>query len=253
MRIGLLSSNVLYPLAGTAGVAENVHSSAANVQINEDIAVQTDLYIRAANARHYDRANLAAEITFDTVRTFATVEAAEAWAMDYSETYPRTGTLIIDSSERLGYASQIVVSGTLTSDGSTPVTLGTLPFDSIVNSRPKFKNAGLDTCSWSGTYWALVDNATGAAWRSADDVASPELCTTWVPQGAATGTPAIAATYPARRYMSNAIVHPPSRSIMGVAVMLSYRVTGAAIETTQADADTAWQDLITFPGENWED
>jgi hypothetical protein len=255
MRIGLLSGSVLYPLAGAAGVAENVHSSAANVRITEEIATQTDLYVRAANARHYDRGNLAAEITFETVRTFSTLEAAEAWACDYSETYPRTGTLIIDSSERNGYASQIVVSGG-TYDG-TPLVWTAFVYDGIVNGRPKFAASTSVLIYWDANdeKWVILnpDETEERIFESADDVASPELVTTWTQLSLAAGPIVVTATYPGRRYMSNAIVHPPVRSLIGVAVFLSYRVTGAAIETTQADADAAWQDEITADGDNWED
>jgi len=254
MRVSLLADSVLYPLAGQAGVAENVHSSAGNVRVTENIQTQTALRVRAANARHFDRANLAAEVSFDTVRTFATIEAAEAWAMDYSETFPREGTLIIDSSERNGYASEIQVAGTLT-DGTDPVVFADLAYAGIADGRPSFGAALVATCRWYNdlSIWALIDIASGATWESADDVASPELATTWTPASVETGTPIVTATYPARRYMANAIVHPPDRSIIGVAVLLSYRVTGGAIVDTIAEADDSWQDFQTFGGDNWED
>jgi hypothetical protein len=90
----------------------------------------------------------------------------------------------------------IAVTGALTYDGGG-VTIGTLPYHSVVNTKPKFQNTAAqpDSCTWSGTYWSLIDGATGAEWRSSDPVSSPDLCTTWVAQGLAAGTPSIALTY----------------------------------------------------------
>lgn len=95
MQITLYNSSTPYYLAGQSGVSERVHSSAANIRISESIAIQESQRIRASHATAFDRQNLRTTIEFDTTRTFSDASEAEAWSLDYSQTYPRTGTLRI--------------------------------------------------------------------------------------------------------------------------------------------------------------
>jgi hypothetical protein len=236
MRISLLVGSTLHPLAGQAGVGESVHSSAGNLRISESIREQVSERIRAATATRYDRANLSAELSFDTVRGFTSAEAAENWAADYSATMPRAGTVVLDTSERNGYPATVTPGGTLTSDGSTPVVFGAMSYAGMALSRPKF-TAGANYAEWLGTYWEVKHAASGATFRSTDGVASPDLCTTWTAVAPATAAGmTVAATYPGRRWLANAIVHPPDRRINGVSVSLSYRITGGAITATDPAA-----------------
>ena len=95
MLVSLVNGITTYYLAGQAGVAESVHSSASNVKIAAGISKQTSRYVRAAAAATRDRLNLQTEIRFTTVRTFATPALAELFAADYDTTYPRSGYVFL--------------------------------------------------------------------------------------------------------------------------------------------------------------
>lgn len=97
MRISLQNGDTLYPLAGEDGVSERVHSQAADIRIDPRIAKQTAERVRANHAITWDRKNLQNTITFATVRTFASPDAAAAWALDVDGMIPRSGTLVMDS------------------------------------------------------------------------------------------------------------------------------------------------------------
>ena len=88
----------------------------------------------------------------------------------------------------------MLVTGTLTSDGSTPVTFPPLVYNGTVNGKPQYHAAG-DThyVNWTveGEWYLQVDG--GALWFSTDNVATPDLVTTWSADSPATGTPVVAA------------------------------------------------------------
>jgi hypothetical protein len=109
MRISLLSEFIFYPLAGEAGVAETVHSSAGEIRIEATNQTQKVTRVRAANATFYDRLNLATTIRFSTTRTFSSVAAAEQWALDYDAAMPRTGTLVLTSTTGTRYLHDAIV------------------------------------------------------------------------------------------------------------------------------------------------
>ena len=183
MRISLLNGSTTYHLAGQAGVAESVHSSAAGVQIGATIQKQTALRVRADAAVTYDRANLQTTVSFSTVRTFATTDEAELWALDYDATYPRTGTLtmastgdgttrtmtgaVVDPPARDVLGCAVVLNYTVTggaiSDGAATGLVYRIAFcgDSITNGA-----SGYQTAPASG--WVAGWLATGAAgWAAA--------------------------------------------------------------------------------------
>jgi hypothetical protein len=90
------------------------------------------------------------------------------------------------------------VAGSLTSDGVTAVTFAGFRFSQMENNRPRYASAsGPDgsLCIWNSfdERWELSYNDQTAMWHSYDDVASPDLCTTWVATGTATGTPVLTA------------------------------------------------------------
>lgn len=83
---------------------------------------------------------------------------------------------------------RITVTGTLTSNGSTPVTLGYLTIDGYTEDRLLY--AGFeDTLERTSGSWVLTDSATGAKWTTTNDALTPDRATGWTPVGAATGTP----------------------------------------------------------------
>ena len=95
MRIALTSGETVYHLAGQSGVSERTHSSAGDLQISAQIASQGRDGVRRTAAGLHDRKNLRTTISFTTTRLFATEILAQAFALDYDGSYPRTGTLTL--------------------------------------------------------------------------------------------------------------------------------------------------------------
>jgi len=85
----------------------------------------------------------------------------------------------------------ITVTGTLTYDGSTPVSINELPYVELNNGKASYTSEFGDSVYWDGAKWILFHYGTDAEWHSADDVATPDLASTWTPQGSATGTPTL--------------------------------------------------------------
>lgn len=109
-----------------------------------------------------------------------------------------TGTVI--------YPGSLHVTGTLT-DGTDPVVFpalleaGTASGKTVYTDLGGYYGAGgYDyICIWTvpGDLFQLVKFVSGtpvAAWYSTDDVATPDLVTTWLPSGSATGTPVVTFT-----------------------------------------------------------
>lgn len=236
MRIGLYNGSTLYPLAGEDGVSERVHSSAADVVIQPSAALQVVEKVRAANALHLDRGNLAHSISFTTTRKFDSVDLAELWALDYDADFPRTGTLYLDTLTPGGFILRrqmadavvsppqrrlngamisltytvqggaisggteypdIEVTGTLTSNGTTPVTFPILQFAGFFDGKPVYSDNGLTTghthiLYWYVSAWLLIQISPSCGWNSSSAVATPDLASGWTPLGIATGTPVVA-------------------------------------------------------------
>lgn len=85
------------------------------------------------------------------------------------------------------------VTGSLT-NGTSPVTFPDLPAVTTVNGRPYYYKLGAEEHEivWTGTEWHLIDFTAGAEWRSSQNVAFPDLVTSWTPVSPATGTPTVA-------------------------------------------------------------
>lgn len=251
MRISLLNGTTIYPLAGQAGVPESVHSSASGYRIEGEIAKQTGLRVRADHATTWDRKNLKTTLAFDTVRTFATCLLAEKFSADYDETFPRSGVIIIAGTGGTGVPTSILVAGDVT-DGGDPVVFPLLEAAGTLNGRPQYLDP-LDADTgvyWGGVAWVIKKATMGIMFTSADDVASPDLCTTWAEIGGFTGHPVCIGTYPYSRYLLDAVIDPPGRVVIGCSVMLSYTATGGRLATEIAGT---WSSEIPWPvGGNWE-
>lgn len=251
MRISLLNGSTIYPLAGQAGVAESVHSSAADLRINGEIAKQSARFVRGDNAKTWDRKGLATSIGFSTARTFASVMLAEQWAADYDTTLPRSGVLVLESTGSSGIPSAMTVTADLTIDGTAPAVFPQLAYSSMVVGRPRFENVDGSYVEWDGTYWLLNHGPSASQWLSTDNVATPDLIITWIPDAPATGIPVLIGTYPYCRYLIDAVVDPPDRQVIGCSVILRYTATGGALV---AGIPGTWSSDIPWPvGGNWED
>lgn len=92
----------------------------------------------------------------------------------------------------------ITVSGTLTSDGSTPVVFPTLTFYGFEDGRPAYSNTGAAPSTGYTAFfdadWYLekrTSDSLDAQWVSATSELLPNLASAWTPAGAATGTPTL--------------------------------------------------------------
>lgn len=92
-----------------------------------------------------------------------------------------------------GLPESITVSGDLTTDGTTPAVFTELPRIGELNGKPVFDDQGADAALWINGEWNLVYDPLGSLWISPDDVATPDLVTTWIPQNGATGIPVVTA------------------------------------------------------------
>jgi hypothetical protein len=92
-----------------------------------------------------------------------------------------------------GGENGITVTGALTDSGE-PVTFGFFAYidSSGTDGKPYYEAAnGTDGISWDGSKWTIYREEGPLAWESSDDVATPDLCTTWTPVGDAGGTPVL--------------------------------------------------------------
>lgn len=104
MRISLKVGATVYPLAGTSGVSERVHTSAGDFRISAQSQQELILRVRAATAKMVDRGNLATTITFSTSRVFATAAEAFLYTLDHDGALPRAGTLFMETAKPSGAA-----------------------------------------------------------------------------------------------------------------------------------------------------
>jgi hypothetical protein len=85
------------------------------------------------------------------------------------------------------------VTGTLT-NGADPVVFDDLLYAGVINGKHAWSNQEeTKFTNWSSdlsTWFLLSDTVT---WTSTDDVDTPDLVTTWTPEGSATGTPTVTA------------------------------------------------------------
>jgi hypothetical protein len=235
MRISLYSGSTLYPLAGQSGVSERTHSSAGDFLLTPESEVQVAAFVRGAHAKPLDRGTVLNVLSFSTTRKFASPADAHLWSLDYKTAFPSTGVLYLDAVLASGHtvrrtmANAVVdpprrrcmgatvmldytvrggviapdatypamdIAGTLTSNGSTPVTFPDLQFAGFYGDKPVYTNNGLTSglthsVSWETAVWVLVQLSPVAAWTSASAVATPDLATGWTALGTATGTPVV--------------------------------------------------------------
>jgi hypothetical protein len=103
--------------------------------------------------------------------------------------YQVTGGEIIAADE----PTSMWITGELT-DGSDPVIFPEMLYVGLVNGRPYYSDTGEDdsfvTLLWDDA-WLLNFDGSSNMWLSTEDVARPDLVTTWTPGGDATGTPVV--------------------------------------------------------------
>ena len=111
-----------------------------------------------------------------------------------------TQTQTLQGAAIFGGGAGMMVTGTLTSDGSTSISFAPLLYAGIISGKASYNPVGLgfyvvgDQIIWStvATKWRIYKNAV-IVFESSENVATPDLVTTWTPVGAATGTPTVTA------------------------------------------------------------
>jgi hypothetical protein len=124
-----------------------------------------------------------------------------------------------------GTKARMVIAGTLTSDGSTPVVFPVLLYAGLVGGRPAYESGDYGL-SWGGTDWLLTDDL-GNTWLSSDDVATPDLVGVWAPLSPpVTGNPTVTAgTSSAAQVITAVNASGPAAAL--VTASASGTVTGA--------------------------
>ena len=93
------------------------------------------------------------------------------------------GVAVDASAIQITPAVSAIVTGTLTSDGSTPYVFGAMPMTGTLNGRPIYSGeVEAETIYWDevGSKWWIFNDTTGTGFTSTADVASPDM----VPTGA---------------------------------------------------------------------
>ncbi len=99
MRIALVTDSLVVWLAGNPALAERMHSSAGGLSFSGHIEMQHNAFVRGAAAQIVDRGNLMSSVSFTTSRVFSSPAAAETWSALYDTTQPRTGCLVLDTTD----------------------------------------------------------------------------------------------------------------------------------------------------------
>lgn len=231
MRISLLADSTVYPLAGEAGVSERAHSSAGDFRQQPTANTQLVQKVRAANAEPLDRGNLLEVITFSTARQFASAAEAWLWSLDYDRTMPRAGTLVLEAIAAGGGVSTRHLLNALVAPPQRTVTGATVRLDYTVqgsniivvlvatgnmivasadfpaldgvwenigsagSDRDQYTTAAVDAMQWVVGFpkWQIFRDGL-VTLESTEDVATPDLVTTWTEVWPGSGTAAITIT-----------------------------------------------------------
>ena len=130
-----------------------------------------------------------------------------------------------------GAKARMNVTGSLTSNGVTPITFTEIPFTEMFNGRPVYEILGGNSCAWDGLKWILYHAGSGVEWHSYDDVLTPDLATAWVPVfGSNTGTPILIASASSAAQVIAALEADPVATVRIVSYA-SGTVTGAVAAT----------------------
>lgn len=102
----------------------------------------------------------------------------------------------VDITEGTPVNEKLTITGTLTSNGTTPVTFPFLYKSGTQSGKSKYEDStGQYISNWDGSQWTVGSNDTPEAyWTSSENVATPDLVVTWTPASPATGTPSVAKT-----------------------------------------------------------
>ena len=206
-------------------------SETSGLTINVEPSFERVAYIGVNEARQYARPGASVSVSFDSSQTFASLALAQAYILDLpSDLIDQTSATAVIGQE----VPAIFVAGTLTTNGSTVATPGTVFQTGTVNGKPSY--AGTQwTLQWTLDYPTIGTNswlldyqlALGGEWYSTSNVATPNLAASWTAVSPATGTPTVTAgtviTPSLTIYDAEAIV---SAAHQGATVRLSVSISG---------------------------
>ena len=206
-------------------------SETSGLTINIEPSFERVAYIGVNEARQYARPGASVSVSFDSSQTFSTLNEAETYILGLpGDLIDQTGATAVIGHETSG----MVITGTLTSNGTTPAVPGGLAIFGTVNGKSAY-STGDWVLQWVVDYptlgtnsWRLIDDGgTGAAWYSTSAVATPDLAASWTAVSPATGTPTVTAgiviTPSLTIYDAEAIV---SAAHQGATVRLSVSISG---------------------------
>ena len=173
-------------LAGGLGRA----SETSGLRIGIEPSFERVAYIGVNEARQFTRPGASVSVSFDSAQTFATLNDAETYILGLpADLIDQTG-----ATAEIGHGTDfLTITGTLTSDGSSPVVFPDLYYDSGANKWSDNVGGTADyQITGSSGAWSMTSVLDVATWTSSDAVARPDLVTTWTPTAPATGTPVVA-------------------------------------------------------------
>ena len=203
-------------------------SETSGLRIDTETNFERVAYLGVTDGRQFARPGSYVTASFSSIQTFSTVQAAETYVLG----------LPADLADQSGAEAEIyttprgtmTVTGTRTSNGTTPAVPGTLAYLGLLNGKVAYETGNwilewVDDFPTSGTdSWRLKDEGgTGAEWYSSSAVATPDAATSWTAVSPATGTPAFVPGPVLTIYDAQANV---SASHRGCAVTLDVQISG---------------------------
>jgi hypothetical protein len=159
MRIALLVSGTLHPLAGDPFASQREHSWASGFRISPTSEVQLARFVRGGHARPIDRAGILNVVSFSTSRTFATAAEAELYACDLDDA-ARAGILIFQAVAPDGATSWRAMANAVVSPPSTRTQGATLYLDYTV------QGGAITTATPTAATLATGAGDAGIVWTS---------------------------------------------------------------------------------------
>lgn len=173
-------------------------SETSGLTINTETNAERVAYIGVTDGRQFARPGSYVSVSFSSVQTFSTVQAAETYILG----------LPADLADQSGAEAEIgreidaiTVGGTL-----SPTVTGNHLFRGLQDGKPSYEKGTPTTLGYSEIYWdsdistwnlvvvTSVSPLTINYWEAFSSVATPDLATGWNPVSPATGTPTFTAT-----------------------------------------------------------
>jgi hypothetical protein len=206
-------------------------SETSGLRIDTETNAERVAYIGVTDGRQFARPGSYVSVSFSSVQTFATVQAAETYILGLpSDLADQSGAEVEIGRE----VDSITVGGTL-----SPTVSGNHLFRGLQDGKPSYEKGTPGTLGYSEIFWDgdsstwVLFTISGVSplvtnyWDSSSNVATPDLATGWTAASPATGTPTFTAgtviTPSLTIYDAQANV---SASHRGCAVTLDVQISG---------------------------